>query len=97
MAHLVKCSPDDGWTVVTSTCRPPANNYFKCWVHHQSGKVVLASGGDPGWTNGSFRYWMPTSLRHTAFCDWEWRDQDRPEPLNCIVPITTTIETKVIP
>jgi hypothetical protein len=97
MPHPVKCKNSDGWMIVSATCRPPNNNYFKCWVHHASGKVIVACGGDPGWNNGSFRHWMPASLRHTAFCDWEWRDQDRPKlPLNYIVPITTTI-TQVNP
>jgi hypothetical protein len=77
------------WLKVSLTCRPPNNHFFKCWVYHRSGKVVLADGGDPGWTNGSFLWWMPCSLRHTAFCNWEWCDDDRPNPpISPIIPVT---------
>jgi hypothetical protein len=56
------------------------NPYFKCWAYHKSGKVVVACGSDWGWTKDQFLYWMPSTLRHTAFCSWEWRDEDRPAP-----------------
>lgn len=82
---------------VSPTVRPPCNDYFKCWAYHKSGKVIVACGGDPGWNNGSFTHWMPTSLRHTAFCAWTWSEDDKPGPPMLVVPTITTIETKVIP
>jgi hypothetical protein len=92
MSYLVRC--DQGvWIKTTISVRPPCNSYFKCWAYHSSGKVVVAAGSDPGWTNGSLLYWMPCSLRHTAFCDWEWRDEDRPaNPYTAQI----TIEKQVI-
>jgi hypothetical protein len=75
--HVV---PTSTWLPASTTCRPPCNGFFKCWVHHVSGKVVLVTGDDPGWEFRKFTHWMPSSLRHTAFCQWEWRDEDKPSP-----------------
>lgn len=68
------------WHQVTCACRPPNNSFFKCWAYHRSGKVVLAEGSDPGWTFGAYTHWLPSSLRHTAFCEWQWAEKDKPFP-----------------
>lgn len=70
----------DEWMPASTMCRPPCNTYFKCWVYHKSGRVVLVTGHDPGWEFKTFTHWQPSSLRHIAFCPWEWRDEDKPSP-----------------
>lgn len=75
------------WLPVGIMRRPPVNNYHRCWVYHVKAGVIAANGDDPGWSIGAFTHWLPTSLRHSGFVNWQFLDDCKPSPP------TTTIES----